>query len=578
MFFKVISVLNKLQFSNLYLFSISILFITLAILDLVGLSLLAPYIQSLIELSIPETVSLILQDVAKKRFSYSETMVMMSIAILILYVIKSFFSLYILRMIFSMSETVQANLKLLLTGHALTINYAEFTRRNSASFQYNINMVASAFSQKVVLVSLRLLSDGLILLAVIIFFAFYDLQIFLFMCAITLIALIIIRGTLTKKIAQQGKLTNEYSKKIVQSVNESLDGIKEIRASGNEAIVYNSITLYANRYSNLASNYQWLTSLPRYSLELFFIVIFIASVLIVGAEGFIEKIPSIAVLAFALIRLIPVLSNVMNSIMQITFGIEAFKLIVDDIDAVSADKNFKRDFESQRKNLILNNRGVQFESLELQGVSLKHEPTETVIFRNVKFKVLKGSFVAITGTSGTGKTSLLDVIAGLIEPSSGDILVNGDKTLFRTNWWKGKISYLPQDPFLFDASVRFNIVLDDYDIDQERLAWAVQVAQLESFVQQQPNGLDSYVGDRGKRISGGQKQRIALARALYSESEVLLLDEATSALDADTETLVLMNLSDLKGEKTVISISHSQNSLQFYDSHLMLSPTGLIQK
>lgn len=557
---------------------IGILFVALAVFDLVGLSLLAPYTQSLIEHSIPETVSLILEDVTKKRFSYTESMVVMSIAILILYVVKSFFSLYVLRVIFSMSEKVQARLKLLLTGHALTIDYAEFTRRNSASFQYNINMVASAFSQKVVLVSLRLLSDGLILSAVIIFFAMYDLHIFLFMCATIFICFIVIRATLTRKIAQQGKLTNEYSKKIVQSVNESLDGIKEIKASGNEAIVYDNISLYANRYLNLASNYQWLTSLPRYSLELLFIVIFIAGVLIVGAEGFMEKIPSIAVLAFALIRLIPVLSNVMNSIMQITFGIEAFKLIVDDIDAVSADTNFARDFETRRKNLTVNNKSMQFESLELRGVSLKYENAETSVFRNANCKVFKGAFVAITGASGTGKTSLLDVIAGLIEPSSGDILVNGDKNLFSNNWWKGKIAYLPQDPFLFDASVRFNIVLDDYDIDPERLAWAIKTAQLETFLQQQKNGLDTYVGDRGNRISGGQKQRIALARALYSESEVLLLDEATSALDVDTETRVLMNLSDLKGKKTVISISHSQNSLQFYDSHLILSPTGLIQK
>ena len=578
MFFKVISVLNKLNFSNLRLFLIGISFVALAILDLIGLSLLAPYMQSLIELSIPETVSFMLQAVTKKRFSYSETMVVMSIAIIILYIMKSFFSLYVLRTIFSMSETVQANLKLLLTGHALTIKYVDFTRRNSASFQYNINMVASAFSQKVVLVSLRLLSDGLILSAVILFFAFYDLQIFLFMCAVTVISFIVIRGALTKKITQQGKLTNDYNKKIVQSVNESLDGLKEIKASGNEAIIYNNIAFYAKRYANLASKYQWLTSLPRYCLELLFIIVFITGVLMVGAEGFIEKIPSIAVLAFALIRLIPVLSNVMNSIMQITFGIEAFKLIMDDIDAVSNDTNFKRDFESQREKQIVNNQNTQFEGLELQCVSLKHETADTYVFRNVNLKVFKGSFVAITGASGTGKTSLLDVVAGLIKPSSGDILVNGDKNLLGSNWWKGKISYLPQDPFLFDASIRFNIVLDDHKIDQERLAWAIHTAQLETFVQQQKNGLDTYVGDRGKRISGGQKQRIALARALYSESEVLLLDEATSALDIDTETRVLLNLSDLKGEKTVISISHSQNSLQFYDSHLILSPTGVIQK
>ena len=164
LFFKIIQVLNKLEFSNLRLIFIITMFLLLAVLDLIGLSLLAPYIQTLIQQSVPKSLDIIMHNILGKSYSYSQSITIMSIAILVLYIFKSIFSLYVLNTIFSMVEKVQANLKLLLTRHALTINFVEFSLRNSATFQYNINMVSSAFSQKVILVSLRLISDGMILL------------------------------------------------------------------------------------------------------------------------------------------------------------------------------------------------------------------------------------------------------------------------------------------------------------------------------------------------------------------------------------------------------------------------------
>ena len=282
---------------------------------------------------------------------------------------KAFFSLYVLNLIFWLAETVQAKLKILLVGHALTIDFSEFTERNSASFQYNINMVASAFSQKVILVSLRLLSDGLILGSVILFFAFYDFQIFVFIFFITAISLVLIKMALTKKIANQGALTNIYNRKIVQSVNESLDGIKEIKASGNEALIYDTISEHARKYAILATRYQWLTSLPRYSLEFLFIIIFVSGVLLVGAEDFASRLPGVAVLAFAVIRLIPVLSNVLNSTMQITFGLEAFKLIIDDIDKVANNPKHNKEFAFKDEKATALKFDQQFKKLELLDVS-----------------------------------------------------------------------------------------------------------------------------------------------------------------------------------------------------------------
>jgi ABC-type bacteriocin/lantibiotic exporter with double-glycine peptidase domain len=553
------------------------MFIFLAALDLIGLSLLAPYMRTLMQQSIPNMFDTIIQIVFHSDLTYSETIVVMSMAILLLYVSKSVFSLYILKTIFSTAENVQANLKLLLTQHALTINFADFSMRNAASFQYNINMVSSAFSQKVILVSLRLLSDGLILAAVIIFFAFYDWQLFMFMSGIILISFCIVKLFLSKKISKQGELTNYYNKKIVQSVNESLDGMKEIKASGHEALVYDNISLFAKKYASIAAHYQWLVSLPRYTLEFLFIAVFVTGVLFIGAEDFTDRIPSIAVLVFAIIRLIPILSNVLNSIMQITFGLEAFKLIVDDIDKVTGNVEWGR-YAILNRNDINNITGNDdFKSLELRDVGFRYSGADIDLFSNVNFTIQRGEFIAITGASGIGKTSLIDIVAGLIKPSSGVVYVNNNKDLLGSKWWKDKISYLPQDPFLLDESIKYNIVMGEAndEIDFQRLHQVIKMVDLERFVSSLENGLDTSVGDRGKRISGGQKQRIALARALYSNREVILLDEATSALDSPTEQRVLANISNLKGRRTVISITHSQDALDMFDSKLILCSGGI---
>jgi ATP-binding cassette, subfamily B, bacterial PglK len=579
-FFKIIKVLNLLGFPNLRLIGVVFLFLLLALLDLIGLSLLAPYLKSIMQQSIPDSFYSIVEFLTGRNFSFMENILIMSTIILALYIFKAFFSLYVLHRIFLLAETVQAKLKVLLVGHALAIDFSEFSKRNSASFQYNINMVASAFSQKVILVSLRLLSDGLILASVILFFAFYDFQIFVFIFFITAISLVLIKVTLTKKIANQGALTNIYNRKIVQSVNESLDGIKEIKASGNEVFIYNSISEYAWKYAILATRFQWLSSLPRYSLETLFITIFVSGVLLVGAEDFAGRLPGVAVLAFAVIRLIPVLSNVLNSTMQITFGLEAFKLIMDDIDKVASSETHNKEFKFKSEKANTLNLDQRFETLELLDVSLRYDTSTTYLFENVNFKIRNGSFVVILGQSGVGKTSLLDTIAGLIEPNSGRITVNNDKSLFRSDWWKSKIAYLPQDSFLFDASIRYNVVMgqEESKINTDKLKSAIKIACLEEFISQQENGLDALVGDKGMRISGGQKQRIALARALYSDSEVLLLDEATSALDSKTENKVLANLCTLKGERTVIAISHSVKSLNYFDTQIHLSKTGVVFK
>ena len=216
----------------------------------------------------------------------------------------------------------------------------------------------------------------------------------------------------------------------------------------------------------------------------------------VGAEDFASRLPGVAVLAFAVIRLIPVLSTVLNSTMQITFGLEAFKLIIDDIDKVANNPKHNKEFAFKDEKATALKFDQQFKKLELLDVSLRYKSSSTHLFENVNLKIRNGSFVVIVGESGVGKTSLLDMIAGLTEPNSGRITVNGNESVFGSDWWKSKIAYLPQDPFLFDASIQYNVVLgqEESKINTERLKLAIKTACLEKFISQQENGLDAIVG------------------------------------------------------------------------------------
>jgi len=205
--------------------------------------------------------------------------------------------------------------------------------------------------------------------------------------------------------------------------------------------------------------------------------------------------------------------------------------------------------------------------LEMADVRFRYEDTDVDVLHDVSLRIEAGDDVGIVGTSGAGKTTLIDIMLGLLDPTGGDVLVGGRHLADCRTDWQLSMGYVPQEIVLIDDTIRANVAfgVDAATIDAGQLDHALQAAQLEDFVATLPEGLDTLVGESGVRLSGGQRQRIGLARALYHRPSVLVLDEATSALDSDTESRIMGAIASLRGSLTIISVSHRLSTLKHCD-------------
>ena len=200
----------------------------------------------------------------------------------------------------------------------------------------------------------------------------------------------------------------------------------------------------------------------------------------------------------------------------------------------------------------------------MNKVSFKYKNSESPTISNLSLSVQKGASIGIVGSSGAGKTTLIDIFLGLLKPVSGEIFYNNKSIMGRENIWMSKVAYIPQQVLLLDDTLANNITLpaNKVHIDETKLMSAIKKAGLNDLVKQLPDGINTKLGDNGSRISGGQKQRVALARAFYHDREVLVMDESTSSLDKDTEKEIVDEIKMLQGTVTMIIISHNMSTIE----------------
>jgi ABC-type multidrug transport system fused ATPase/permease subunit len=217
--------------------------------------------------------------------------------------------------------------------------------------------------------------------------------------------------------------------------------------------------------------------------------------------------------------------------------------------------------------------------VELKNITYTYPETSKPAIENISLILKKGQSIAFIGKSGAGKTTLVDVILGLLKLEKGDILVDGVSTYTNIREWQNLIGYIPQSIFLIDDTVESNIAfgVPEHLIDLERLNKAIRSAQLTELIEELPDGIKTVVGERGIRLSGGQRQRIGIARSLYHEREILVLDEATSALDNETESLVTEAIRSLSGQKTIIIIAHRLTTVEHCDWVYLLERGRIVQ-
>nr|MDA3897998.1 ABC transporter ATP-binding protein [Desulfobacteraceae bacterium] len=274
--------------------------------------------------------------------------------------------------------------------------------------------------------------------------------------------------------------------------------------------------------------------------------------------------PILALFAVSFVRLKASISQLVNGVNQLRFGVVSINPVYTDLKLL---ETIQRKAVS-KNNCIRSQQGWDFsKELRLEDICYRYPDCEEYALKDVHLTLHKGHCIALVGKTGSGKTTLVDVILGLLEPECGNILLDGCDINTNLTAWQTNLGYIPQFIYLTDDSISHNIALglDDSEINDDQLWQAIRAAQLESFVQTLPQGEETIIGEHGIKLSGGQRQRIGIARALYHNPEVLIMDEATSALDNATEKAVVDSIHQLKGEKTIIMIAHRLSTVQNSD-------------
>ncbi|EOS74297.1 hypothetical protein C819_03050 [Lachnospiraceae bacterium 10-1] len=346
---------------------------------------------------------------------------------------------------------------------------------------------------------------------------------------------------------------------------QAIYGLKDVKVLNREEFFVRNYYESGKIGANVARNYAVLNNTPRLLIETVFIVSMLSfiAVYISGGGDMNVMMYAIGAFAAAAIRVLPSVNRINTYITEIAYTQPSLDFVYANLqqgmktDAMLAERRAN----AQKEKLKLEDK------IELNHISFHYPDSEKNIFTNAHMEVPRGKSVGIIGASGAGKSTIVDVLLGLLHAQAGEITCDGVNIFKNYESWLAQIGYIPQSIYLIDESIRDNIAfgIDEDKINEKRIWEVLEEAQLKEFVEDLPEGLDTTIGDRGVRLSGGQRQRIGIARALYHDPEILVFDEATSALDNDTEAAVMEAVNSFHGKKTMVIIAHRLNTIEKCD-------------
>lgn len=546
------------------LVGLAILMIIGSVLELLAVAVFNPFIEVLMQTSSIEDDSFLKLFFAHIHLNGIEQyLVVLSALIAVIYLVKNIYLSFLQNVILSFSYTTRMNLATRLLTTYMNEPYTFHLSKNIAEMQRCLQSDTSQF--------MTLISSGLQLtvemvtclaLAAYLFHTSHSITVVIGVLLLMCIGLFFI---ISKKVSSRlGRQNEHYNAKLFQWINQSLGGIKELKILQREEYFIDS---YKTNYKKLiwgARVNELIAALPKYIVETVAMVglVFAIIIKLLFGHGALETfIPQIAVFAVAAFRLLPSVGRVNAYINSIMYNKASLDMIYDDLKEIDSEPVQEIEWQGKKEKWIFT-KGVTVEH-----VSYHYPDSDVEVLHDISLEIPKGKTVALIGPSGAGKTTLADIILGLLPPVSGVVRMDQHNVYENLRSWREKLGYIPQSIYLSDDTIRNNVAFGIYEaqIDDNAIWKALEKAQLKEFVQGLEKGLDTYVGDRGVRLSGGQRQRIGIARALYHDPEILVLDEATSALDSSTEQAVMESIESLQGLKTMIIIAHRLTTIKNAD-------------
>ena len=472
------------------------------------------------------------------------------------FVIKSSYLVLLYRWLFRYVFENQVTLsRQLLTGY-LNAPYTFHLQRNSAELIKVTTQTIQRFATGFLVNLLTVLGELLVVAALITLLVLVS-PLATFGAVLVLgVPTALLYRSMQHRLAESGRLVERSMSSMIQWTEQALSGIKETLVMNRAQFFIDHQGYHARCFSDAMRSMMLLSTIPRLLMDTLAVgaMVAIALVILVRGQDMQSLLPVLGMFAVAAMRLMPSTSRIASGLTGLRFHHAAVEVLYQELREIQAHASGRRGSAPDHAAPPL-----LFErSLVLEHLSYRYPSMPQPAIDNVSLEIPKGHWVGLIGPTGAGKTTLVDLMLGLLVPTSGRILWDGGDLQDDVAGWQRNIGYVPQDIYLMDDTVRRNVAfgLPDREIDDERVWNALRAAQIDNFVCSLPGGLSAMTGERGERLSGGERQRLGIARALYRDPQVLVVDEATANLDNPTEAAIVQTLARLRGEKTIIVIAH----------------------
>ena len=535
-----------------------ILLIAGSFLEIIGISLVPIFISLLIDPTLVfKNLTFLFKFIDLQQFEILDKthfILYFSVFIIIFFILKNLFLTFVLYLQGSFHRAVQRSLSHKMFANFLSADYSFFLSRNS-SISIRTVTVDVGNTSLFMLNIVSLLREFLILTAVITLLLTINFSIALGLFVFFSIFTFLFFSFTQKHLYLRAKKLQSISSSLLKTITETLGSIKQIILSNVGDSQLKEFKKIIKEQENLVLKNYFVQLLPKFFLEILVVssLVLIVFVFILLDKEMLELIPFLTLVAVSALRLLPAFTGLNNSLLSLKKTLPSLNHCIKENKFLKIEKKNKN-----KKQIKFNQR------IELKNVSFSYPKTNKKILNNFSIKIRKGDKIGIMGESGTGKTTLLNIILGLVRPTSGDYLVDNQVSNFSKHFWGDTVGYVPQEIFLLDSTIKKNITfgLEDDKVDKKLMEKACKTAQIYKHVQSLPKKFNTIVGEHGHNLSVGQKQRLGIARILYRKPKLIILDEATSSLDYKNEQKFIDDIFNIGSNITIIFVSHKMSALK----------------
>lgn len=564
---KVMYILNKEQ----KIYGLILIFLSFigALLETLGVSAIVPLINALMT---PEKIleNEFVGNVFNQLHITEGSQIIMVIGggVIILYILKNVFFVLLSWIRAKYASKIQRELSIRMMKTYMDKGYSFFLDKNTGMLMRGVfndtNGVYSFINQM-----FKMVIDCLTVVLICIFILMTDWLMAVSMVILSCLCMLIVSSYFKNKMKKLGEESRKYGAIVNQQAIQAFQGIKEVIVMRKQKHFVGEFESANRKQRSLSVGQTVGAECPAYIIEAICITGLLGIVcfrMILGEGDATEMFPVLSAFAVGAFRILPSLGKLASGLNTLNFYLPFLNDMHKQIKGTESEhdnlKNiYKTDSSFKGQDIVFN------DELKVDKISWKYDGATEKVLDNLSLSIKKGESVALIGHSGAGKTTLADIMLGLLKPQQGNITIDGRDIFTFGEEWSSVMGYVPQSVYLTDDTIKKNIAfgMKEKDIDENRVWAALEQAQLKEFVEELDEKLETKIGERGIRFSGGQRQRVAIARALYANPDILILDEATAALDTETETAVMESIEALKGKVTLIIIAHRLTTIRKCD-------------